>query len=219
MKHEGGQLSGSVSKFIDENVVADGYTLFIVPGTYEGATNACGALRKELAKDLGYIDDTLESLVWIVDFPLFEYSEEDQRLYARHHPFTAPKDLEDFRNNPKDTLAKAYDLVWNGYEVGGGSMRIYNQEVQNEMFEKLGFTQEEIRNKFGFFIDALKYGTPPHGGIAFGLDRIVMLATKTDNIRDVIAFPKTQSARDIMMESPSPIDKLQLEDLGLKVIK
>lgn len=219
VKHEGGQLSGSVAKFFDENVVADGYTLFIVPGTYEGATNACGALRKELAKDLGYIDDTLESLVWIVDFPLFEYSEEDQRLYARHHPFTAPKDLEDFRNNPKDTLAKAYDLVWNGYEIGGGSMRIYNQEVQNEMFEKLGFTQEEIRNKFGFFIDALKYGTPPHGGIAFGLDRIVMLATKTDNIRDVIAFPKTQSARDIMMESPSPIDKLQLEDLGLKVIK
>ena len=174
-KNESGQISGSIGKFLDDKIVLEGHTLMIVPGTYEGATNAAGALRKELGKDLGLIDPALESLVWVVDFPLFEYSETDQRLYAKHHPFTSPKDIEDFRNNPKDTLANAYDLVWNGYEVGGGSMRIYNQDLQNEMFEKLGFTNEEIRAKFGFFIDALKYGTPPHGGIAFGLDRIVML--------------------------------------------
>lgn len=219
VKNESGQLSGSVSKFVTTDLIPEGYTLFLVPGTYEGATNAAGALRKELGKDLKLIDETLDSLVWIVDFPLFEYSEADQRLYARHHPFTSPKNVDEFKTNPKDMLANAYDLVWNGYEIGGGSIRIFNQEVQNQMFETLGFTQEEIKNKFGFFMDALKYGTPPHGGIAFGLDRIVMLATKTDNIRDVIAFPKTQSARDLMMESPSPIDESQMIELGLKVTK
>ena len=219
VKHEAGQLSGSVSKFVTTDLVPEGFTLFLVPGTYEGATNAAGALRKELGKDLKLIDESMDALVWVVDFPLFEYSEADQRLYAKHHPFTSPKNVEEFKTNPKDMLANAYDLVWNGYEIGGGSIRIFNQEVQNQMFETLGFTQEEIKNKFGFFMDALKYGTPPHGGIAFGLDRIVMLATKTDNIRDVIAFPKTQSARDLMMESPSPIDESQMIELGLKVIK
>ncbi len=219
VKHEAGQLSGSVSKFVTTDLVPEGFTLFLVPGTYEGATNAAGALRKELGKDLKLIDESMDAFVWVVDFPLFEYSEADQRLYAKHHPFTSPKNVEEFKTNPKDMLANAYDLVWNGYEIGGGSIRIFNQEVQNQMFETLGFTQEEIKNKFGFFMDALKYGTPPHGGIAFGLDRIVMLATKTDNIRDVIAFPKTQSARDLMMESPSPIDESQMIELGLKVIK
>jgi len=219
VKNEAGQLSGSVAKFVTTELIPEGYTLFLVPGTYEGATNAAGALRKELGKDLKLIDESMDALVWVVDFPLFEYSEADQRLYAKHHPFTSPKHIEEFKTNPKDMLANAYDLVWNGYEIGGGSIRIFNQEVQNQMFETLGFTQEEIKNKFGFFMDALKYGTPPHGGIAFGLDRIVMLATKTDNIRDVIAFPKTQSARDLMMESPSPIDESQMIELGLKVTK
>lgn len=218
-KNESGLLSGSVSKFVTTDLVPEGFTLFLIPGTYEGATNAAGALRKELGKDLKLIDESMDAFVWVVDFPLFEYSEADQRLYAKHHPFTSPKNVEEFKTNPKDMLANAYDLVWNGYEIGGGSIRIFNQEVQNQMFETLGFTQEEIKNKFGFFMDALKYGTPPHGGIAFGLDRIVMLATKTDNIRDVIAFPKTQSARDLMMESPSPIDESQMIELGLKVIK
>ena len=218
-KNEGGMLSGSVAKFLDEKILLEGHTLLLVPGTYEGATNAAGAIRKELGKDLKLIDQSMESLVWIVDFPLFEYSETDQRLYARHHPFTAPKNVDEFKTNPKKMLANAYDLVWNGYEIGGGSMRIFNQTVQNQMFETLGFTQAEIKNKFGFFMDALKYGTPPHGGVAFGLDRIVMLATKTDNIKDVIAFPKTQSARDVMMESPSPIDQNQLIELGLEVKK
>jgi aspartyl-tRNA synthetase len=219
VKNEAGQLSGSVAKFVTTELIPEGYTLFLVPGIYEGATNAAGALRKELGKDLKLINESMDALVWVVDFPLFEYSEADQRLYAKHHPFTSPKNVEEFKTNPKDMLANAYDLVWNGYEIGGGSIRIFNQEVQNRMFETLGFTQEEIKNKFGFFMDALKYGTPPHGGIAFGLDRIVMLATKTDNIRDVIAFPKTQSARDLMMESPSPIDESQMIELGLKVTK
>lgn len=218
-KNEGGQITGSVGKFLDDEIVLDNHTLFLIPGTYENATNAAGALRKVLGKDLELIDESMDSLLWVVDFPLFEYSEEDQRLYARHHPFTAPKDPSLFKTDPKSMLAKAYDLVWNGYEIGGGSMRIYDQDMQNLMFETLGFSAEEIKSKFGFFIDSLKYGTPPHGGIAFGLDRIVMLLTKTDNIRDVIAFPKTQSARDVMMESPSPIDAAQLKELGLKVEK
>lgn len=219
VKNESGTLSGSIAKYVDETVVKDGEILFLIPGEYEDATNAAGALRKELAKDLGMIDTSVESLLWITDFPLLEYNKDDDRFYARHHPFTAPKDVNDLKNNPKEALAKAYDMVWNGYEIGGGSIRIYEQEVQNLMFETLGFTNLQIKNKFGFFMDALKYGTPPHGGIAFGLDRIVMLATKTDNIKDVIAFPKTQSARDLMMQSPNEIDEIQFKELGLKVIK
>lgn len=219
VKNEQGVLSGSVSKFMTPDLVEPGKIIFFVPGNYEDSTNACGALRKELAKDLNLIDPMKESLLWVVDFPLLEFNEADQRLYARHHPFTAPKSVESLKNDPKHAIAKAYDMVWNGYEIGGGSIRIYQQEVQNLMFETLGFTQEQILNKFGFFMDALKYGTPPHGGIAFGLDRIVMLATKTDNIKDVIAFPKTQSARDLMMQSPNMIDEDQFKELGLKVIK
>ncbi|WP_162146808.1 aspartate--tRNA ligase [Acholeplasma granularum] len=219
VKNENNNLQGSIAKFVDTSLVEENHILFLIPGTYFNATNATGALRKQLGQDLNMIDENLESLVWIVDFPLFEYDENDQRLYARHHPFTAPKNASEFTTNPKDMIARAYDLVWNGYEVGGGSMRIYDQTIQNQMFETLGFTKEEIENKFGFFIDALKYGTPPHGGIAFGLDRIVMLATKTDNIKDVIAFPKTQSAKDLMMGSPSMIVEEQLEELGLKVVK
>ncbi len=219
VRNETGILNGSIAKYVDETVVKPGFILFLIPGEYEDATNASGALRKELAKDLGFIDASIESLLWITDFPLLEYNKEDNRFYARHHPFTAPKDVNDLINNPKEALAKAYDMVWNGYEIGGGSIRIHEQRVQNLMFETLGFTEAQIQNKFGFFIDALKFGTPPHGGIAFGLDRIVMLATKTDNIKDVIAFPKTQSARDLMMQSPNEIDENQFKELGLKVIK
>ncbi len=217
VKNEDGELSGSIAKFIDASVVEAGNTVFLIPGNYEDATNAAGALRKELAKDLALIDTSSDKVLWITDFPLLEYNQADDRYYARHHPFTAPKNVDDLRNNPQTALAKAYDLVWNGYEIGGGSIRMHHQETQSLMFEKLGFSESEVKNKFGFFVEALKYGTPPHGGIALGLDRMVMLATGTDNIKDVIAFPKTQSARDIMMQSPSIADEKQLKELGLEV--
>jgi aspartyl-tRNA synthetase len=151
-----------------------------------------------------------------VDFPLFEYSEEDQRLYARHHPFTSPKNADEMIKDPLNAKANAYDIVLNGYEIGGGSIRIYKQEMQQKMFEMLGLKKEDIQSRFGFFTEALKYGTPPHGGIALGLDRLVMLMTKTENIKDVIAFPKTQSARDMMMDAPSDVDAQQLKDIHFK---
>ncbi|WP_162164023.1 aspartate--tRNA ligase [Acholeplasma hippikon] len=217
LKKENGVVSGSIAKFVEGIELQDGFTYFFVTGTYEDATNACGALRKELAKDLNMIDPNKEALLWVVDFPLLEYRKEEDRFYARHHPFTAPQSVEELRNNPATCLAKAYDAVWNGYEIGGGSIRIHNQQVQQLMFDKLGFTEEKLTGKFGFFLEALSYGTPPHGGIAFGLDRITMLATKTDNIKDVVAFPKTQSARDLMTQAPSPADEKQFIELGIKV--
>ncbi len=217
VKNEKGALSGSIAKLVNESLVPDGYTLFLIPGSYENSTNAAGALRKELAKDLNLIDPKAEALLWVTDMPLFEYREEENRYYAKHHPFTSPKDIDTFDSNPRHAIAKAYDLVWNGYEIGGGSIRIHNQEVQTKMFKALGFEPDQIKQKFGFLVDALKYGTPPHGGVAFGLDRLVMLMTKTENIRDVVAFPKTQSARDLMMQSPNIVDSKQLEELGIKV--
>ncbi|HLT00385.1 MAG TPA: aspartate--tRNA ligase [Acholeplasma sp.] len=217
LKNEAGVLSGSIAKAVEGFVLEEGTLLILVPGNYEDATNALGAIRKVIAKDLNMVDENLDNVLWVYDFPLLEYNAEEERFYARHHPFTSPKNVDDLKNNPKEALAKAYDLVWNGYEVGGGSIRIYRQDVQSLMFETLGFSEQEIINKFGFFVDALKYGTPPHGGIAFGLDRLVMLATHTDNIKDVIAFPKTQSARDLMMQSPAPIEEKQWNDLNLKV--
>ncbi|WP_240453003.1 aspartate--tRNA ligase [Acholeplasma equirhinis] len=219
LKNEAGLLAGSIAKFVEGYLLNEGELLILVPGAYEDSTNALGAIRKVIAKDLNMIDESLDNVLWVYDFPLLEFNAEEQRFYAKHHPFTSPKDVEELRNNPKEALAKAYDIVWNGYEVGGGSIRIYLNEVQNLMFETLGFSEAEKLNKFGFFLDALKYGTPPHGGLALGLDRLVMLATKTDNIKDVIAFPKTQSAKDLMMQSPSPADSKQWDDLGLKVIK
>jgi aspartyl-tRNA synthetase len=146
-------------------------------------------------------------------------SEEEKRFYAKHHPFTAPVDPEVLRNDPKHAMAKAYDVVLNGYEIGGGSIRIHNQDVQKLMFDTLGLTKKDIEERFGFFVDALKYGTPPHGGLALGLDRVVMLMTNTQNIKDVVAFPKTQSAKDTMMQAPSTVDLVQLDELGIKVGK
>ena len=160
---------------------------------------------------------TIISFLWVVDFPLLEYNEEDNRFYAKHHPFTSPKHINDLINDPKNALANAYDIVLNGYELGGGSIRIHNQKDQALMFETLGFTKESIESQFGYFVEALSYGTPPHGGIAFGIDRLTMLMTKTDNIRDVIAFPKTQNAKDQMMQAPNDVSLKQLEELHIKV--
>ena len=148
-----------------------------------------------------------------------EYSEEDQRFYAKHHPFTAPVDPEVLKKAPKEAMAKAYDIVVNGYELGGGSIRIHHQDVQKLMFDTLGLSEMDIKERFGFFVDALKYGTPPHGGIALGLDRLVMIMTHTTNIKDVVAFPKTQSAKDAMMQAPSDVSIDQLKELSLEVKK
>ena len=179
---------------------------------------ALGALRLHLGKQLNIISNNYE-LLWVVDFPSFEYSEEENRYVACHHPFTAPKDsdIDKLLSDKANCYSKAYDIVINGYEAGGGSIRIHDQEVQKKMFEALELTDEQIKEKFGFFVDALKYGTPPHGGLALGLDRLTMLLTNTENIRDVIAFPKTASASDLMSECPNIVDEKQLKELGIKI--
>jgi aspartyl-tRNA synthetase len=214
--------AGSLNKFMnEENYKAlnlkDQDILFLVPGNDDNALNALGALRVELAEMFNLADPNVYKFVWITDWPLLEYDEEEKRFYAKHHPFTQPKDPAVLKDNPKEAYAKAYDIVLNGYEIGGGSIRIHNQDVQKLMFKTLGLTDEDVKHRFGFFVDALKYGTPPHGGLALGLDRIVMLMTHTSNIKDVIAFPKTQSAKDQMMQAPSDVDEVQLKELHLKV--
>jgi len=222
VRMQNGQYSGSIVKFLSEEVLQslklkEGSILFLVAGEFEKVSSALGALRIACAEELKLIPSDVYKFVWIVDWPLLEYSEEDQRFYAKHHPFTAPVDPMVLKNNPKEAMAKAYDIVLNGYEIGGGSIRIHNQEVQRLMFDTLGLTQEDIQHRFGFFVDALKYGTPPHGGLALGLDRVVMLMTQTTNIKDVVAFPKTQSAKDMMMQAPSDVDESQLDELHIKV--
>jgi aspartyl-tRNA synthetase len=173
----------------------------------------------QLGKALGLIDDKAYHFVWITEFPLLEYSEEDGRWYAMHHPFTMPleEDIPLLDTDPVRVRAKAYDLVLNGYEIGGGSQRIYRREIQEKMFRTLGISEEEAREKFGFLLEAFEYGAPPHGGIAFGFDRLVMLLSGRTNLRECIAFPKTASASCLMTEAPSPVDEKQLEELHIQV--
>jgi aspartyl-tRNA synthetase len=175
-------------------------------------------VRLSAAKQLNLIDEKLIKLVWVTEFPLVEYDEEEKRNTAMHHPFTAPleEDLDKFESAPGDMRARAYDLVLNGNEIGGGSIRIHHKNVQEKMFKLLGIGKEEAELKFGFLLDALQYGAPPHGGIAFGLDRIAMLLTGAPSIREVIAFPKTQKATCLMAQAPSEIDTKQLKELALK---
>ena len=222
------EVSGSIAKNISEKElnslkeklnIENGDIVFIISGKKNIVKTSLGALRIKLAQTLNLIDENDYKLLWVVDFPSFEYSEEDKRYYACHHPFTAPKDedIDKLISDRGNCYSKAYDIVINGYEAGSGSIRIHNADVQKKMFEALGFTYEEAYEKFGYLMDAFKYGTPPHGGIAFGLDRLTMLLTNTDNIRDVIAFPKTASASDLMCETPNTVDESQLRDLHIGI--
>ena len=226
IKYTEGEFSGSIKNGVSENelnnlkeklALEDNDLVLIVADNYKTTKIALGALRNHLGKELNLYKEDYH-LLWVVDFPSFEYSEEEGRFVSSHHPFTSPKDsdVDKLINDKEHCYSKAYDIVINGYEVGGGSIRIHDEKVQEKMFEALGFTKEEAKRRFGFFLEAFKYGTPPHGGLALGLDRLVMLLTNTDNIRDVIAFPKTASASDLMSEAPTEVDKKQLEELGIK---
>ncbi len=224
------ELTGSIAKLLSEDEkenlikeldLKENDLVFIVSGKKNIVKSSLGALRVKLGHDLNLIKDNDYKLLWVVDFPSFEWSEEEKRFMAMHHPFTAPKDedIDKLITDKEHCYSKAYDIVINGYEAGGGSIRIHDELVQEKMFQALELTDEQIRNKFGFFVDALKYGTPPHGGLAIGLDRLTMILSKTDNIRDVIAFPKTASASDLMSEAPNTVDDAQLKELGIKMEK
>ena len=179
-----------------------------------------GALRLELARQMELLDKNEYKFLWVTEFPLLEWSEEQNRYTAMHHPFTMPmeEDLQYIDSDPGRVRAKAYDIVLNGNEIGGGSVRIFDQDIQSKMFEVLGFTEEQAQEQFGFLLTAFKYGVPPHAGLAYGLDRLVMLMAKQDSIRDVIAFPKVKDASDLMTEAPGHVDAKQLEELGIAVI-
>ncbi|HIW83240.1 MAG TPA: Asp-tRNA(Asn)/Glu-tRNA(Gln) amidotransferase GatCAB subunit C, partial [Candidatus Dorea gallistercoris] len=183
--------------------------------------DSLGALRLELARQMELLDKSEYKFLWITEFPLLEWSEEQNRFTAMHHPFTMPmeEDLQYIDSDPGRVRAKAYDIVLNGNEIGGGSVRIFNPEVQNKMFEVLGFTEEQAQAQFGFLLTAFKYGVPPHAGLAYGLDRLVMLMAKEDSIRDVIAFPKVKDASDLMTEAPARVTKEQLDELGVTVVE
>lgn len=226
--NEDGTFKSSVDKFFDAEQLklwADtfeakpGDLLLILAGQKNKTLNALSELRLEMGSRLGLRDKNVFAPLWVVDFPLLEWDEDSQRFYAMHHPFTSPvkDDLELLNSDPGKVRADAYDLVINGVELGGGSIRIHNDQLQKKMFEVLGFTDEEARNQFGFLMNAFKYGAPPHGGIAFGFDRWVSLFAGLDSIRDVIAFPKNNAARDVMIDSPSPIHLSQLEELYIQL--
>lgn len=224
------ELTGSIAKLLTEEEketlietlhLEENDLVFLVVGDYNMVKTSLGALRCKLAKDLGLMKEDDYKLLWVTDFPTFEYSEEEGRFVACHHPFTAPKDedIEKLLTDKSHCYSKAYDIVINGYEAGGGSIRIHDAKVQEKMFEALELTNDDIEQKFGFFVRALKYGTPPHGGLALGLDRLTMLLTNTENIRDVIAFPKTASASDLMSECPNTVSDDQLKELHIKIEK
>ena len=223
------EVTGSIAKAISADEVNSlkdvlglekgDLVLIVADSKYNIVKVSLGALRCKLARDLDLIKKDDFKLCWVVEFPSFEYSEEEGRYVACHHPFTSPldSDVDKLLNDKAHCYSKAYDIVINGYEAGGGSIRIHDEKVQEKMFRALELTEEDIKNKFGFFVEALKYGTPPHGGLALGLDRLTMLLTGTDNIRDVIAFPKTASASCLMSECPNTVDKKQLDDLGIMI--
>lgn len=230
MKVNQGKAEGPIAKFFNEEQIQslfkamnahDGdLLLFVADAKYEVVCDALAALRNHLGKELNLYDPEAFAFLWVTDFPMFEYDDETQRYYAKHHPFTRPKesDLDLIEKDPANCLADAYDIVLNGFELGGGSIRIHEQDLQKRVFNALGFTDEQIQRQFGYFVEAFKYGTPPHGGFALGLDRIAMLLTQSESLRDVIAFPKISSSSCPMTKAPTAVDKPQLDELGLEVI-
>ncbi len=226
---EDGPLN-SVAKFLSDDIqqkmveasgAKTGDLVFILAGPKPDVLEQLGALRLMVGREFDLIDTEAYNLVWVTDFPLLEWDEETRRYHAMHHPFTSPKeeDMDKLESDPKSAKARAYDLVLNGFEIGGGSIRIHNRKVQELMFEKLGIGEEEAEEKFGFLLDAFKYGAPPHGGIAFGVDRLAMILTDSKSLRDVIAFPKNQRAQSMMDNSPAEVDKEQLDELHIQLKK
>ena len=225
-----GSIKSSVSKFYSEDDLrkwADrcnakpGDLILILAGEAMKTRKQLNELRLEMGNQLGLRDPNKFSCLWVIDFPLFEWDDETQRYYAMHHPFTSPNpdDLDMLDSDPGAVRATAYDMVVNGNELGGGSIRIHDSELQDKMFRTLGLSEEEARYKFGFLMDAFKFGAPPHGGLAFGFDRMVSILAGLDSIRDVIAFPKNNSGRDMMIDAPSTIDDSQLEELSIAVVE
>ncbi|PFG05579.1 aspartate--tRNA ligase [Bacillus sp. es.034] len=228
LKVEEEGLKGPISKFVTEDDASAistsanaeaGDLLLFVADKKSVVADALGALRLKLGKDLKLIDETVFNFLWVTDWPLLEFDEGENRYYAAHHPFTMPvkEDLELFETDPASVRAEAYDLVLNGYELGGGSLRIYERDIQEKMFKVLGFSKEEAEAQFGFLLEAFEYGTPPHGGIALGLDRLVMLLAGRTNLRDTIAFPKTASASCVLTDAPGGVSEAQLKELSLSL--
>ena len=226
LKMTDGVLAGSIAKVTtDEEKAALAKALnlnnndlvLMVADKPKTSLAAMGALRVKLGKDLNLIDESKFNFLWVTNFPMFEYSEEEDRYVAAHHPFTSPnlEDVDKLMSDPANCYSRAYDLVLNGYELLSGSIRIHDQKLQAKVFEAIGMSMEEAHEKFGFFLEAFKYGTPPHGGVGIGLERLIMILSGTDNIRDVVAFPKTASASDLMSEAPNLVDEKQLKELGI----
>ena len=226
---ESGEITSSLAKALGDAKVSElagaagagaGDAALIIAGKSLVVAASLNALRSAAAEREGLVDQSKFNFLWVTEFPMFEYHEEDARFYPMHHPFTSPadEDLDKLESDRASVRAKAYDLVLNGVELGSGSIRIHNRELQRRIFHAIGLTDEEARQKFGFLLDALEYGTPPHGGIAFGFDRLVMLLARENSIREVIAFPKTASAADLMTESPSPVSQDQLRELHLSIV-
>lgn len=226
MKYQEGKLSSSIVKFFSEDLqkelidkmeAKEGDLIFMVADQPSRVNQGLDHLRRRLARDRNLIEKEHHEFLWVTDFPLFNWNEEEKRLDSEHHPFTSPNlaDISLFDTDPLKIRSSGYDIVLNGYELGGGSQRIHDSNLQQKVFEKLNFTPADLKAKFGFFLEALSYGTPPHLGIALGLDRLIMILTETDNIRDVIAFPKTQKASDLMLECPALVAKQQLKELKI----